>query len=54
MAKGQACTTELLTSHLQRVQLEGATGTIAFQPDGHRRGQPLLVRIEGAALRVLR
>lgn len=53
-AKGQACTTEQLTSHLQRVQLDGATGTIAFQPNGRRRGQPLLVRIEGAALRVLR
>lgn len=53
-SKREACSAEQLAANLALLQTEGATGSIAFRPDGRRRGQPLLVRIEGSTLRVLR
>ncbi len=53
-AKSDTCTHDQLAATLPLLQLEGTTGTIAFLPQGPRRGQPVLVRVEGSAVRVLR
>lgn len=49
-----ACTGERMLSSLTLVTAVGTTGDITFSASGQRRGQPLLLRVEGPALRVLR
>lgn len=53
-SRNEACTAEQLAANLPLLQVEGTTGSITFQADGRRRGQPLLVRIDGSAFRVQR
>jgi ABC-type branched-subunit amino acid transport system substrate-binding protein/predicted negative regulator of RcsB-dependent stress response len=48
------CSSERLQASLTLLTATGTTGDIAFSPTGQRRGQPLLLRVEGQALRVLR
>lgn len=48
------CTGDRMQASLSLVTATGTTGDIAFSPSGQRRGQPLLLRVEGPALRVLR
>ena len=48
------CLAAGLQTQLALISTPGTTGDIAFSPAGGRRGQPLLLRLEGQALRVLR
>ncbi len=53
-AAATPCSSAQLLTNLALISTPGSTGDIAFSSTGQRRGQPLLVRVEGQALRVLR
>lgn len=46
-----ACTPARVARALPGLKLPGATGPLGFQQDGQREGPPLLLRVEGDALR---
>lgn len=48
------CTVEELAPALVGLSLDGATGTLAFDGSGQRSGPPLLVRIDGNSVRLVR
>lgn len=48
------CTVEELIPALAGLSLDGATGTLAFDGSGQRSGPPLLVRIDGNSVRLVR
>lgn len=49
-----SCAAEELTPALSGLSLDGATGTLAFDSNGQRSGPPLLVRIDGNSVRLMR
>jgi ABC-type branched-subunit amino acid transport system substrate-binding protein len=51
---GNTCTSQQLASKLQTLRVEGSTGPIAFDAQGQRTGEPLLLQVDGNVLRPLR
>lgn len=49
-----SCTSQQLASKLQTLRVEGSTGPIAFDAQGQRTGEPLLLQVDGNILRPLR
>ncbi len=52
-AERRECSPSRIAAALPNLTLSGATGSICFDARGQRAGAPLLVRVEGAGLRII-